>query len=147
MRGSPMEKIWRKNQIDACVQPFYVCTRAESCMGPLFHGALPLGRKMPLKLGGRHPHPPLEGLDEVALIGEAGREGDLHQWRLRSGELPAGELDPELAKVLTDRTTVLIAEAVTQAVGMNARCLGDLIEGQTLREPRVEQISHLTEPA
>src|SRR5438046_2668441 len=123
MRGSPMEKIWRKNQIDACVQPFYVCTRAESCMGPLFHGALPLGRKMPLKLGGRHPHPPLEGFDEVALIGETGREGDLHQRRIRSGELPAGELDPELAHVLADRAAVAIAEAMAQAVGMDAHRL------------------------
>jgi hypothetical protein len=30
---------------------------------------------------------------------------------------------------------------------VDAHCLGDLIEGQTLREPRVEQISHLREPA
>src|SRR5262245_9940773 len=48
---------------------------------------------------GRYAHLALEGFGEVALIGEAGIQGNLDEWRFRGSEALAGEFDAKSADV------------------------------------------------
>ena len=63
-----------------------------------------------------YAHVTLESFREVALVGEAGVQSDLDQWRLRSSEPPAGCLNTELADVLTQGAALMLPERACEVV-------------------------------
>src|SRR5262245_10513460 len=94
---------------------------AQSCTGVA--AGTGLARAVEVTEGGRGQAAEApERPREVALVGEAGGQGDFHQRGVRGGELPAGVLDPQLADVLADRA----AEAGAERAGQVNRVDADL---------------------
>jgi hypothetical protein len=64
----------------------------------------------------------------VALVREAGRQGDFHEGVAGIAQPVAGPLDAELASVLTDGAAEMAAEGGRQVDGMNARGTGHIVQ-------------------
>ena len=61
-------------------------------------------------LGRGDSHMAIEHPGEMALVGKARRQGDLAKRRVGRGYLPAGELEPELAYIFSDRIGVVVVK-------------------------------------
>jgi hypothetical protein len=88
----------------------------------------------------------LEGFREVALVGEAGIQSDLDQWRLRFSEPPAGYLNSELADVLTQGAALILPERACEVVSGDPYLCGDLVEGQVFGEMCAQKLVYTGEP-
>lgn len=93
-----------------------------------------------------YSHVTLESFREVALVGEAGVQSDLDQWRLRSSEPPAGCLDPELADVFAQGAALMLPERACEVVCRDPYLCGDLAEGQIFGEMGTQQLEYAAEP-
>ena len=88
----------------------------------------------------------LEGLREVALVGEAGVQGDLGKWHLRDGEPRTGEFNSEPSDVFTHGTGVMPAERACEMVSGDSDYCGDLAKGQVLGKTVAKQFACAVEP-
>jgi putative addiction module component (TIGR02574 family) len=62
----------------------------------------------------------LEGAAEVAVVGQAGRDGDLRERRFRGRQLASGLLQAQSADILTGRAAVVAAKLTGKVSGMHA---------------------------
>ena len=83
----------------------------------------------------------------MALVGEAGRQGDFGEGRIGSRELVAGKLHSPTADEVTDGASVMAAKACSNVNRMDVRSFREFGQGRWLSESIGEEIAQSCQPA
>src|SRR5262249_9389996 len=88
----------------------------------------------------------LEHPREMALVSEAGGQGNLGERSASRGELVAGKLDPELALVVAESLAAVATKRTRQIDRVYAHGGRDLGESQVFLEAVVEEVAGAAQP-
>jgi hypothetical protein len=89
----------------------------------------------------------LEGPGEVALVREAGGEGDPGERFIGGDELTSGEVQPQLADVVAQSTPAVLSESAGQVDRVDAGRCRDHFVREILSEPVLKQLLNRLKPA
>ena len=95
---------------------------------------------------GGHAGSALEGPAEVALVREAGGEGDHGERLIRGDQLTGGEIHPQLADVISQGRPAVAPKSASQVHGVNSDRRRNCFVRQVLSEPVVKQFSDQSKP-